>query len=249
MNSEIIYQQPFNDYFPTPAGGINGGTQDQQPLFPSGFTAQQPPHLNNLFDENKNNDLSHPLTTFSDPLLFGNGTQDGKPINSLTQALNTPAGGLCLESGFHDQFPMPNLQQTYLDPMNLSKAMSVDIMQHGKQQLPNGGLEATQNAADDNQHMIEPFSLGGHGRNGQTEDDVIDDHLIDVESDSQHISESRSLWNTKQSKRNSSMKQSRGSILKGRKMLQTKNFMNMTMAQMVSDPSQTNNQTGFSKYS
>ena len=69
------------------------------------------------------------------------------------------------------------------------------------------------------------------------ENDMIDDHLIDPSADARFQmggnSLSNSMYNNR--KRNSSLKAQKNNMKK-RMMLQTRNFMNMTMAQMVSDP-------------
>jgi len=76
------------------------------------------------------------------------------------------------------------------------------------------GMNASGQAQDDNQHIIMPFTTN-------EENDVIDDHLIDISSDTRYNydqNDSRSGWNKQNSKRNSSLK-NRGSNMKGRMML------------------------------
>lgn len=88
---------------------------------------------------------------------------------------------------------------------------------------------------DDNQHLIMPNSAcPPHDK------DMIDDHLIDPSSDARFPLAGNQLMDPrsgmyKNTKRNSSLKAHKSSMKK-RMMLQTRNFMNMTMAQMVSDP-------------
>lgn len=152
--------------------------------------------------------------------------KQGPQETDLSKAL----GPLGRDVGLFDQYPVPNMPQNFMDPMHHVNAnLNMDMQQYTPQSL---GMNTSAQAQDDNQHVIMPFTTN-------EENDIIDDHLIDISSDTRYNydqNDSRSGWN-KQSKRNSSLK-NRGTNMKGRMMLQTKNFMNMTMAQMVSDPGQ-----------
>ena len=111
-----------------------------------------------------------------------------------------------------------------LDPLNQSPALPSDIQQ--SEMLPLNSIHA-----EDDQHLIMPNSASlPH------EQDLSDDHLIDPSVDNGFDFAGNAFGNVQNSrKRNSSLKAHK-TQMKKRMMLQTRNFMNMTMAQMVSDP-------------
>ena len=79
-----------------------------------------------------------------------------------------------------------------MDPLHLSHSLSVDVQNQSKQSL---GLNGNgQQSLADNQHVIMPFTSIPPNE----ENDIIDDHLIDVSSDTRYNydqNDSRSGWN------------------------------------------------------
>lgn len=118
-------------------------------------------------------------------------------------------------------FGMPTgLPTTLMDPLSLNPPLGGGL-QHQADSL--GLAPATM---DEGQHWIMPNSATlPHS------EDVIDDHLIDPSEDARFQQSAGNSYANGNYNRGRSK-----SNRKKRMMLQTRNFMNMTMAQMVSDP-------------
>lgn len=110
-----------------------------------------------------------------------------------------------------------------MDPLNIGAPLhSTDVHRQASDHLVVNAAAPTM--LEEDQHLIIPNSASLPNE---------DDHLIDPSSVGGNSLGSKGY---SQKQRNSSLRAQKNSGMKKRQMLQTKNFMNMTMAQMVSDP-------------